>query len=139
MSGEKPSEDELEDLLEAYRVNPDTRYVMDSSNLGPQFHAIDDYLSGFPGEAKVELAETGFLKYHEKGVLEEGDQVVVYAELDEAGFNGERTVLEDGTEIVLGRSHRESVPVEFVSGENPFRSYTLYMPTHEAVNAELQP
>lgn len=138
MSDEDPERDALDDLLEPYEIGSDTRYLMDSSDLGQQFYRVDMYLSGFSGEAHVELAEEGFLNYHDKGWIDDDDDVVFYADPEEVQFEEERVFLDARTEVVLGKRHSESVPVEFVSGENPFRSYRLFMPTHEAVNQELK-
>lgn len=138
MPDEDPEHDALDNLLEPYEIGSDRSYMIDASDLGQQFYRLDMYLSGFSGQAHVELAEEGFLNYHEKGRIDDHDEVVVYADTEEVDFDEERVFLEDRTEVVLGKRHSESVPVEFVSGENPFRSYRLFMPTHEAVNQELK-
>ncbi len=138
MSDEGPECDALDDLLEPYEIGSERSYMMDASDLGQQFYRVDMYLSGFSGKAHVELAEEGFLNYHEKGRIDEDDDVVFYAEPEEVEFDEERVLLDAHTEVVLGKRHSESVPVDFVSGENPFRSYRLFMPTHEAVNQELK-
>lgn len=138
MSDDGSDDQSIDDILEPYEVSGGENYIISSSDLGPQFYKIDDYLSGFSGEAYVELAEQGFLNYHNKGCIEKEDEVVVYAETEKLEFDGETVTVGDNTEIILGRRHSESVPVEFVEGKNPFRSYRLFMPTHESVNQELK-
>ena len=138
MSDDNPPEDYLESFPSPYRITSgDGTYVMNRNDLSWQFDAIDEYLSAFQGETRVELAEKGFLNYHEKGGIDSEDPVVVYAE-PEQDLEKSRVQLDEQVSIVLGKRHSEAIPVEFRSGRNPFQSYRLYMPTHDAVDHELK-
>lgn len=137
-SGETP----LDELLDSYRItSSQNSYRMKVSDLSAHFDLIDDYLSSSGEPVHVELAEIGFLNYHRKGYLADEDRVVVYADMD---VEERREPLDELTEVVLGKRHESedgiaAIPVEFtdVSGR-PYSNFDLFMPTHRAVNRELE-
>lgn len=144
MPGDGSGFDSSEDIFDAYRVTGnEPSYRMNVSDLSSHFDLVDDYLSALEEPAHVELAEEGFLNYHRKGCISDKDRVTVYA--SGKGLDSEeRVALDELTEIVLGRTHElsgnlpTSVPVEFIDGEDPYINFNLFMPTHRAVQEELE-
>lgn len=148
------TEDSSDIVEEVYSVvGIEESYLSTQDYWNPHFEEIDNFMEqnsqayGLGSDIRVELAEFGFLNYHEKGFLQSGDKATVYIPeantVEQVKLHEESSLVDEYIEAFFGKRHllprteddREpAIPVEFA--DKPYSNIVPYMPAHEAVERE---
>lgn len=147
-------EDSSDIVEEVYSVvGNEESYLSNRESWNPHFEEIDNFIGqnsqayGLESDTRVELAEFGFLSYHDKGFLESGDKVAVYIPeantVERVEMHRESDLVDEHIEAFFGKNHllpgsekdcEPAIPVKFT--EEGYSNIVPYMPAHDAVKRE---